>query len=51
MAVSSAEDGFDAGGEFAGAERFDEVVVATDFEANDAVDLTGSGGKKDDRHG
>jgi len=32
MAVGSAEDGFDAGGEFARAERFDEVIVAADFE-------------------
>jgi len=50
MAVGSAEDGFDAGGEFTGAERFDEVVVTTDFEADDAVDLGGTGGEKDDGH-
>jgi len=50
MAVGSAKDGFDAGGEFAGAEGLDEVVVSTDFEADDAVDLGGTGGEEDDRH-
>ena len=38
-AVGAAEDGADAGGEFAGAEGFGDVVVGAEFEADDAVDF------------
>lgn len=50
MAIGSAEDGFHAGGEFARTEGFDEVVVSADFEADDTIDLGGSGGEEDDGH-
>ena len=51
MAVGSAEDGFYAGGEFTRAERFYEIIVTADFEADHAVNFTGAGGEEDDRHG
>ena len=46
--AGAAEDGFDAGGEFAGVEGFAEVVVGTEFEADDAVDFFAAGGEHED---
>ncbi len=42
--------GFDAGHQFARAEGLGDVVVATDFEAEDAVDFVGAGGQEYDRY-
>ena len=39
VAIGAAKDGSDTGGEFAGAEGFCDVVVGTEFEADDAVDF------------
>jgi hypothetical protein len=36
--------------EFAWAERFDHVVVGTQFQAHDAIDLARSRGQEDHRH-
>ena len=38
----------DAGNEFADKERFDDVVVGTQFEADDAVGFRGARGEEDD---
>jgi hypothetical protein len=51
VAVGAAEDGADAGGEFAGAERFSDVVVSTEFEADDAIDFAIACGEEEDGDG
>src|SRR5207249_4707317 len=43
----AAEDRFDAGDQFARAERFGDVVISAHFEANDAVGFGGAGGEHD----
>lgn len=51
VAVGAAEDGADAGGEFAGAEGFGDVVVGSEFEADDAVDFAVTCGEEEDGDG
>ena len=43
-------DGIDAGEQLAKAERLDQVVVGTELEADDAVDLVSARADDDDRH-
>src|SRR3954453_1610337 len=46
----AAQHGADAGGDLAGAERLDDVVVGAELEADHAVGLLAPGGQHDDRH-
>src|SRR4051812_35845941 len=46
----AAQDGPDAGGHLAGAERLDDVVVGAELEPDHAVGLLAAGGQHDDRH-
>ena len=50
-ALEAAEHGFDAGYEFARAERLGNVVVGSDLEAEDAVGFAAFGGEENYRHG
>jgi hypothetical protein len=45
------QDGPDPGEQFPQAERFDDIVVRAEFEANDSIDLVGPmAGRNDDRN-
>lgn len=46
----SLENRADPGGHFPRAERLDHIVVGTDFQTHDPIDLTIPSGKKDDRN-
>src|SRR3954454_12843327 len=46
----AAQDGADAGGDLAGAERLDDVVVGAELEPDHSVGLLAAGGQHDDRH-
>ena len=48
---AAAEDGAEAGQEFAGGKCFREIVVGADFEADDAVGLVAAGGEHEDGDG
>src|SRR5271155_3701290 len=49
--LKAAEHGFDAGDEFARAERLGDVVVGSDLETEDAVGFAAFGGEENHRHG
>ena len=49
LRAQAAQDGADAGNHLARAERLGNVIVAAEFEADDAVDLVGTGGQEQDR--
>jgi hypothetical protein len=50
-ALETAEHGFDAGDEFARAERLSDVVVGSDLEAEDAIGFAALGGEENYRDG
>ena len=45
----AAQDGADAGGQFARVERLRQVIVGAEFQADDAVDIFAARGQHDDR--
>ena len=49
VGVQAAQDGAHPRGDLARAERLGHVVVAAQFEADDAVDLVGTGGQEQHR--
>ncbi len=49
-AAAATEDRLDAGDKFTGRKRFGDIVVGTEFEPEDSVDLRVASGEEDDRN-